>query len=104
MQTPDTGSYAEAFKALGDETRVKIMLLLNAEARSVSEIVDFFNLSQPTISRHLIMLKQAGIVDAKRKGQQVIYSLNEKGVQENILRFLASLDCCRELVKLGKKK
>jgi ArsR family transcriptional regulator len=104
MQTADTGSYAEAFKALGDETRVKIMLLLNAEARSVSEIVDFFNLSQPTISRHLIMLKQAGLVEAKRKGQQVIYSLNEKGVQENILRFLASLDCCRELVKLGKKK
>lgn len=104
MPSPDTIAYADAFKALGDETRVKIMLLLNTEARSVSEIVDFFNLSQPTISRHLILLKQAGLVAAKRQGQQVIYTIDKDGLQHKVLEFLGSLDCCRDLVKVTKKK
>jgi ArsR family transcriptional regulator len=104
MQKPDTEKHAEAFKALGDETRVKIVLLLNTEARSVSEIVDFFNLSQPTISRHLLMLKQAGLVRAKRQGQQVIYSLDEDGLRELGLGFFVAFDCCREMLKPTKKK
>ncbi|MCK4856701.1 MAG: winged helix-turn-helix transcriptional regulator [candidate division Zixibacteria bacterium] len=104
MQKLEAGRYAEIFKALGDETRVKIMLMLNTRSRSVSEIVDFFNLSQPTISRHLALLKQAGLVAAKREGQQVIYSLDEKQLPESMSSFLASFDCCTELFKTGKNK
>lgn len=91
----DTSAYSEIFKALADETRVKIMLMLNTRPRPVSEIVDLFNLAQPTISRHLTLLKQSGLVTSRRKGQQVIYSLNEEALRDKGLGFFESFECCK---------
>ena len=63
------------FKALSDETRRGILRLLERRDRTVTEIVDNFNLSQPTISRHLSVLKEARLVLDQRQGQYVIYTL-----------------------------
>jgi DNA-binding transcriptional ArsR family regulator len=97
MQKPDTRRHADVFKALADETRLTIMLLLNTRPRSVTEIVEFFSLSQPTISRHLMALRQARLVDSKRKGQQIIYSVNEAGLREGLNDFVAAFECLSEL-------
>lgn len=67
---------ADIFKALSDPTRLQILRILESQERSVTEIVDFFNLSQPTISRHLASLANAGLIKARKQEQQRIYSLN----------------------------
>lgn len=64
------------FKALSDETRRHILRLLNEGDRTVGEIVGNFHLSQPTISRHLSVLKEANLVVDQRQGQHVIYRLS----------------------------
>ncbi len=104
MQKSDAATYAQMFKALADETRLTILLLLNAKARTVSEIVEFFSLSQPTISRHLIQLKQAGLLDSRRRGQQVIYSLNEEGLQAGMRDFFSGFTCLAGQFKGNRKK
>ena len=72
-------------KALGDETRQKILEVLLAEGEMcVSELVDRFDVSQPTISHHLHFLKQSNLITNRRDGKQIFYS----AVQENIT------ECC----------
>ncbi len=90
--------YAPLFKALSDPTRQKIMLMLEGRARTVSEIVDFFNLSQPTISRHLSVLKNAGLVEAEKKGQNVFYCLSEPNLKACCVGFFSSFACCQPVV------
>lgn len=92
--------FKNPLKAFSDLTRLKILLMLEGQDRSVSEIVHFFNLSQPTISRHLNVLKNAGLVQDKRVGQQVFYSLNTRKVREICLGFCGCFDCCK--VKIEK--
>ncbi len=102
----DSRQQAQIFKALSDETRLKILLMLNTRPRSVGEIVDFFSVSQPTISRHLLLLKQAGLLVSKRRGQQVIYALNEDGLREDALGYFRAFECLKPLIAAapGKKK
>jgi ArsR family transcriptional regulator, arsenate/arsenite/antimonite-responsive transcriptional repressor len=73
--TFDHAQIAQVCKALSDETRQRILLLLRNEAMNVGQIVENFTLAQPTISRHLAVLRQAGLVKAQRSRQQMIYSL-----------------------------
>lgn len=75
------------FKALSDETRRNILRLLERQPRSVGEIVSNFKLSQPTISRHLAVLKEANLVSDRRQGQHVIYRLNARTLAESARRF-----------------
>lgn len=102
----DSKQQAQIFKALSDETRLKILLMLNTRPRSVGEIVDFFSLSQPTISRHLLLLKQAGLLISKRRGQQVIYALNEEGLREDALGYFRGFECLKGIIgaAVSKKK
>ena len=65
-----------AFKALSDPTRREILRLLGREEMSVGDIVDRFAMSQPSISRHLAVLRAAGLVTARREGQNVVYGLD----------------------------
>lgn len=76
-----------AFKALSDPTRREILRLLSARDRTVNEIVAEFGLSQPAISRHLGVLRAAGLVTALRQGQSVLYSLDTTVVQD-VVRVL----------------
>jgi len=65
-------------KALADETRQKIMRLCCCQQLSVNEIVEALDVAQPTVSHHLKILKNAGLVTAERRGKQVLYTLNQK--------------------------
>lgn len=96
--------YAPVFKALADPTRQKIVLMLEGNPRSVNEIVDFFNLSQPTISRHLGVLKNAGLVESDKKGQNVFYRLSEPNLKACCVGFFSSFACCQPVFGLVERK
>ncbi len=77
-----------AFKALSDPTRREILRLLSSRPRTVNEIVEKFELSQPAISRHLAVLRQAGLVSAERAGQSVVYTLDTTVLQDVVRALL----------------
>ena len=67
-------------KAIADETRQQIMKLCCCEWCSVSDIVDKLDprVSQPTVSHHLAILREAGLVDLRHEGKQTFYTLDQK--------------------------
>jgi DNA-binding transcriptional ArsR family regulator len=67
-------------KALADETRQKIMKLCCCKWLSVSEIVDHLSVTQPTVSHHLSILREAGLVEVREEGKQTFYKLNQKRI------------------------
>jgi ArsR family transcriptional regulator len=70
-------------KALGDETRQRILQILQDEGeKCVSDLVDAFNVSQPTISHHLNFLRQADLVASRREGKQIYYRANQDNITE----------------------
>jgi ArsR family transcriptional regulator len=72
----------DVFRALSDPTRREILELLRSGPRSSGEIADKFSTSWATISRHLSVLKDAGLILAERNGQHVVYELNTTVFQE----------------------
>lgn len=80
------------FKALADCTRRRILCLLRANSQSVTDIVEHFHLTQPSISRHLAILKGAGLVAYTRQGQRMIYRLGEPEAIELAMAFLTELN------------
>jgi DNA-binding transcriptional ArsR family regulator len=82
------------FKALNDPTRRRILELLRVREMAAGEIADEFNISKPSISHHLDLLKQADMVLAEKRGQFVVYSLNTSVLD----------DCLVWLLNLSKKK
>ena len=78
----------KTFKELGDPTRREILKLLSKGDMAANEIVQHFNMSQPSISKHLEILKQAELVTAEKKGQFVIYSINLTVLQSVLGDFL----------------
>ena len=70
------------FQALADETRRAILRLLRDGPLSSGDIAAQFNSSWPTISRHLAVLRDAGLVAAQRKGQEIFYELNTSVFQD----------------------
>jgi ArsR family transcriptional regulator, arsenate/arsenite/antimonite-responsive transcriptional repressor len=76
------------FKALNDQTRREILEMLRKGDKTAGEIADQFNISKPSISHHLDLLKQAGLVESVKEGQYVYYSLNATMVDEIIKWFL----------------
>jgi DNA-binding transcriptional ArsR family regulator len=71
----------DPFDALGDVNRRAIVELLGAGERSVQEIADVLPISRPAVSRHLRLLKQAGLVVEKPVGTRRIYQLHDQGVE-----------------------
>jgi ArsR family transcriptional regulator len=67
-------------RALADETRQEIMRLCCSRWLSVREIVDALRVTQPTVSHHLAVLRQAQLVLVRRQGRQTFYQLNQKRV------------------------
>jgi ArsR family transcriptional regulator len=70
----DTVEFA---KALADKTRQKIMALCCCQWISVNDIVERLDVSQPTVSHHLKVLKNAGLVMSDRRGKQVLYTIDQ---------------------------
>jgi ArsR family transcriptional regulator len=67
-------------KAISDETRQKIMNLCCCDSLSVNEIVEKLDVSQPTVSHHLAILREADLVTVRGEGKQTFYSLNQENV------------------------
>ncbi|MDL1909624.1 winged helix-turn-helix transcriptional regulator [Chloroflexi bacterium CFX6] len=67
-------------KAIADETRQKIMSACCCRWLSVNEIVEKMEVSQPTVSHHLAILREAGLVDVREEGKQTFYTLNQERV------------------------
>ncbi len=82
----------EAFKALADPTRRHILELLRGGDLTAGEIADHFDMTKPSLSHHLSALKNAGLVDAERDGQNIIYSLNTSVLQDLMSWFYALTD------------
>ncbi|PRX28024.1 ArsR family transcriptional regulator [Orenia metallireducens] len=81
-------NFDKTFKALADGNRRKILILLKGEDLTAGEIADKFNISKPSISHHLKILKNADLVDDRREGQQIYYSLKMTVFQEIMNGFL----------------
>ena len=65
----------EVFEALADPTRRRIVELLSEEERSVGDLASHFPASRPAISKHLRVLREAGVVDSRGEAQRRIYRL-----------------------------
>jgi DNA-binding transcriptional ArsR family regulator len=79
-----------AFKALADPTRREILRLLAAGDLPAGVLGERFDISQPAVSRHLAVLRAAGLVTARRDGQNVMYALDTTVVQD-VVRLLLDL-------------
>jgi ArsR family transcriptional regulator, arsenate/arsenite/antimonite-responsive transcriptional repressor len=75
------------FRALNDASRREILEILRLGDATAGEISDRFNMSKPSISHHLDLLRQADLVSSKKKGQFVIYSINLVALEEIINWF-----------------
>ena len=77
-----------AFRALADPTRRDIIELLRGGALTSGEIAQHFPVAWATISRHLAVLRDAGLILAERHGQQIVYELNTTVVEDLIQHLM----------------
>lgn len=82
----------EFCKALADDTRQRILVMLLQEEMCVSDIVQAFDISQPSISHHLSVLKQFQLVTSRKEGKQVFYAINRDNVVECCGQLMAKFD------------
>lgn len=75
------GLHGAALDALGDPNRRAILEILGEGPRSVQQIADDLDISRPAVSRHLRLLKQAGLVVDRTVGTRRVYQLHEAGVE-----------------------
>ncbi|MEW5784855.1 MAG: metalloregulator ArsR/SmtB family transcription factor [Bacillota bacterium] len=74
-------------KALGEETRIRIILMLCQEEMCICELMEQLNLSQTAISHHVKILKQAGLVKDRRNGKWNFYSIDKRGFTRQFRRL-----------------
>lgn len=77
-----TNSINTLFQAMADPTRRQILQMLNEGDKAAGEIAAAFNISAPSVSHHLSVLKNANLVTTRRSGQSIVYSLNTTVIQE----------------------
>jgi DNA-binding transcriptional ArsR family regulator len=77
----DDRSAGDPFEALGDANRRSILTMLGDGGRSVGQIADALPISRPAVSRHLKVLKDAGLVQEEAAGTRRIYRLQEQGIE-----------------------
>ena len=80
--------HADFCSALADARRLLLIHSLSEHPRNVSELTEILNISQPSVSRHLKILRERGMVDSHREGNNVTYSLSDPRLMEalNLLR------------------
>ena len=78
---PRASTTSDAFNAVAEPRRRDILNYLAMQERSVNEIVDAMEIEQPSISKHLKVLKDVGLVEARREGRQMIYKLNAMAIR-----------------------
>lgn len=98
---------AKFFKALGDETRLTIVMCLLNKDHCACDFTGATKREQSTISRHLKVLLEAGVVQYRRVGKNLIYSIKDVETREKIENFgiKAIIDCCESCtVKIIEEK
>ncbi len=83
---------ARLFKVLGNESRLRLMLLLEESPRTVSALTEVTDLSQPLVSQHLRTLRQTGLVTSSRLGKTVVYQVADHHVTHVISDALAHVE------------
>ena len=83
-------SFQETFKALSDPTRREILRLLRDRAKTAGEIGSNFDMTGATISHHLSVLREAGLISDQRRGKYIYYELN-LSVLDEITGWIAGL-------------
>ena len=78
----------QLFKALNDKTRREILELLKVKDMTAGEIANEFDISKPSISHHLDLLKQANLVSSVKEGQYIYYSINLTVIDEILKWFV----------------
>lgn len=73
---------ARVFKAMGDENRITILNLLHTGERCACRLQEALSISQPTLSHHMRILLDAQLVNARKDGKWIYYSLSEAGAQQ----------------------
>ncbi|MBP2635183.1 MAG: aseR 3 [Firmicutes bacterium] len=81
---------ASIYKALGDETRLEIIKMLCGKELCVCDIIDACDKSQPAISHHLKILKQAGLLEDRRDGKWIFYRISYENLKI-VKDFLCSI-------------
>ena len=82
----------DVFKALSDPTRRKILELLNDQSLNAGEIADYFQITKPSISHHLTILKKSGLIIDERQGQNIVYSLDMTVFQDVMSWFMSFMN------------
>ena len=77
----------DGFKALADPTRRRILELLAQNELTAGEIAAQFDMTKPSVSHHLAILKSAGLVQDERRGQNIVYNVNMTVFQELMTWF-----------------
>lgn len=88
-------SQADIFKALGDETRLTIIDILSCGEICACKITENLHLSQPTISHHMKILGQVGLVKGRKDGRWMHYSINNEKIEE-VKEFLTHISNYKE--------
>jgi DNA-binding transcriptional ArsR family regulator len=73
-------SEVEIFKALADPTRLKILECIKDEEKCICEVIPYTSKSQPNVSLHLKVLKQAGLVNERKDGTKIMLSIADKNI------------------------
>ena len=101
----DDKRVAVIFKAFCDENRIRIIKLLRSGEKCACKLLEEINVTQPTLSHHMKILCDSGIVVGRKDGKWTYYSISEKGVEQakECLRQLTTLDvecktkpCCEK--------
>ncbi len=97
-----------AFEALADPTRRRIVELVSDGERSAGEIADAFAISRPGVSKHLRVLREQGVIQARGEGTRRLYSLASEGlseVDEWLHRFWTNrLDALETELRRGRRE
>lgn len=88
--------YAELFKVLSDENRIKIIQLLVKGESCSCELISELPISQPTLSYHLKHLAEAGLITSEKVGNRINHTVN-KNVLMELSSFVSSLTVCNDI-------
>ncbi|MFN8654877.1 MAG: metalloregulator ArsR/SmtB family transcription factor [Candidatus Obscuribacterales bacterium] len=91
------------FRALADPTRRQILQALKEKDMRAGDIVDLFTMTGPSVSRHLSILKAAGLVSERREGNAIIYTLEPEKLSLCLSDFLSAV-CPTELVQKHRRR
>ena len=91
----DERKTAAVFKALCDENRIRILKLLTGGEKCACKLLDELSVTQPTLSHHMKILCDSGIVSGRKEGKWMYYSISEQGVENarKLLRELTTVSC-----------